>query len=72
MTEAVDVDGLDPLELPDGAVRDACLVLAGVALTACGGDPAAAAGALAEVLAAVGVLACEPGQRRACESGRLP
>lgn len=50
---------LDDTELPEGAERQACIVLAGIALRKAGGDPEAAKESLTEVLHAVGAVAYE-------------
>lgn len=50
---------LDDTELPEGAERQACIVLAGIALRKAGGDPEAAKESLAEVLRAVGAIPYE-------------
>ena len=52
---------LTEMVLAEGAERDACIVLAGVALTIADGDPEAAKGPLAEVLTAIGALPYESG-----------
>ena len=46
---------LADVDLPEGAERDAGIVLAGVAITRCG-DPETAREPLAEVLEALGIL----------------
>lgn len=52
---------LAELELDEGAGREACIVLAGVALSLADGDPEAAKGPLAEVLTAIGAMPYEGG-----------
>jgi hypothetical protein len=52
---------LAPIDLDADAEREACIVLAGVPLAVCGGDPEAAKGPLAEVLTAIGAIPYQPG-----------
>ena len=50
---------LAPMYLSEDAEREACIVLAGAAITVAGGDPEAAKGPLTEVLTAIGAISYE-------------